>query len=194
MVANISLIYSFSSDMHMSQPDEPQISNVLGYMATSIIKVSSLPIEIEEHKAKAMALPPPVAFDMASNGVVLPFGSNSLDYYVEFEHRRKSGRPIVEKYIYRHSQQEFKLVEQAREFAITVANEPQKSELDGLDDMTFNMRLTEEQKAMRDRLKLPHFAMQDVGDDENDKGGTIYYTPDSADDYDEEEADEDLLP
>ncbi len=55
--------------------------------------------------------------------------------------------------------------------------------------MSFNLSLTEEQKQARSNVVLPYMKAQvsTMG-----TGGTIFYEPDAADDYDDEDPDADL--
>jgi len=51
------------------------------------------------------------------------------------------------------------------------------------------LTLNEEQKKAKENVALPHFKAQET----SNELGVIYYNPDSADDFDEEDPDEDLF-
>lgn len=76
--------------------------------------------------------------------------------------------------------------------------EPEAMEVDKKMDPTanlsFNLSLTDEQRKTKESLVLPYMKAQnlEVSVDEEKKGGLIYYDPDAADDFDDEDPDEDL--
>ncbi|KAJ1969309.1 hypothetical protein H4R35_006176 [Dimargaris xerosporica] len=63
--------------------------------------------------------------------------------------------------------------------------EPAKAPVPGV---SFNLALTEEQRAAKNSLVLPHEAVQHT----QGSSGAIYYQPDDGDDFDEEDPDDDL--
>ncbi|KAK4294374.1 hypothetical protein Pmani_032996 [Petrolisthes manimaculis] len=52
---------------------------------------------------------------------------------------------------------------------------------------TFSLTLTEDQRAAKNKLLLPHTRVQQAG-----VGGQIHYTPDDVDDWDDDDPDDDL--
>ncbi|KAI8380168.1 Elongator complex protein 5 [Blakeslea trispora] len=62
-------------------------------------------------------------------------------------------------------------------------------------NLSFNLSLTEEQRKAKDSLVLPFMKAQQLEvstEEEKKSGGLIYYDPDAADDFDDEDPDEDL--
>ncbi|ORZ22541.1 Elongator complex protein 5 [Absidia repens] len=71
--------------------------------------------------------------------------------------------------------------------------------LDPTANLSFNLTLTDEQRKTKENLVLPYYKAQQVeidgGSSSNHTpaaGGSIYYEPDAADDFDDEDPDEDL--
>lgn len=75
---------------------------------------------------------------------------------------------------------------------LTTATESMK--IDPTANLSFNLSLTEEQRKAKENLILPHYKAQqlEVSIDEEKKQGLIYYDPDAADDFDDEDPDDDL--
>jgi regulator of RNase E activity RraB len=59
-----------------------------------------------------------------------------------------------------------------------------KPQADPAANLSFNLNLTDEQRRAKENLVLPHYKAQ--------QEGTIYYDPDAADDFDDEDPDDDL--
>ncbi|XP_043222775.1 elongator complex protein 5-like [Amphibalanus amphitrite] len=57
---------------------------------------------------------------------------------------------------------------------------------------TFSLQLSETEKQSRDRLVLPYLRPEQGGGDSGPGTGQIFYQPDAADDWDEEDPDDDL--
>lgn len=76
--------------------------------------------------------------------------------------------------------------------------EPESMEVDKKTDPTanlsFNLSLTDEQRKTKESLVLPYMKAQtlEVSVEEEKKSGLIYYDPDAADDFDDEDPDDDL--
>lgn len=68
--------------------------------------------------------------------------------------------------------------------------------MDPTANLSFNLSLTEEQRKQKENLVLPYLKAQqlEVSMDEEKKShtGLIYYDPDAADDFDDEDPDDDL--
>lgn len=69
------------------------------------------------------------------------------------------------------------------------------SQVDPTQNLTFNLKLTDNERQARSNLKLPYMyheekksdvAVNSVGD------GKVFYQPDEADDFDEDDPDDDL--
>ncbi|XP_071110082.1 elongator complex protein 5-like [Haliotis cracherodii] len=66
------------------------------------------------------------------------------------------------------------------------------SQADPAANLPFNLSLTDSEKAARSQVKLPYIKDNKGGEPEIQVGGKIFYQPDDADDFDEEDPDEDL--
>lgn len=154
----------------------PQPFTLLNYLATSIVKVESL----EHHKlrveAERVSKTSSVDLDLEGVDVFIPLGSNSESLFINFEHRRKSGRGVVEECTFINNQ--FAQID-------TVTTKEKEEEL----DVTFRIELSDREKEVRDKLVLPHFKAQEGYQDT----GHIYYEVDSGDDFDHEDPDDDML-
>lgn len=66
--------------------------------------------------------------------------------------------------------------------------------MDPTANLSFNLSLTDEQRKTKENLVLPYLKAQqlEVSIDEEKKSGLIYYDPDAADDFDDEDPDDDL--
>ncbi|XP_064611750.1 elongator complex protein 5-like [Liolophura sinensis] len=79
-----------------------------------------------------------------------------------------------------------------------MATDVSESQLDPTANLTFNLSLTDEEKQARSKLVLPYTKAMDrpvIGTDNTSgggEGGKIFYQPDEADDFDEEDPDDDL--
>ncbi|CAG8441521.1 16397_t:CDS:2 [Acaulospora morrowiae] len=110
------------------------------------------------------------------------------------EHRKKSGKVLYETNMYHIDESTTELVIQPEK------NESVNEEVNTVSDPTtanllFNLSLTEEQKKAKDEVILPYVKIQDQYEEKGSPtagGGTIFYEPDDADDFDEEDPDEDL--
>ncbi|XP_046579631.1 elongator complex protein 5-like isoform X1 [Haliotis rubra] len=66
------------------------------------------------------------------------------------------------------------------------------SQADPAANLPFNLSLTDSEKAARSQVKLPYIKDNEGAKSEPQGGGKIFYQPDDADDFDEEDPDEDL--
>lgn len=79
--------------------------------------------------------------------------------------------------------------------AVSVTDEHQP---DPTANLTFKLNLTDKEKSDRSRQVLPHIKIQNLPQEiktsceEGEGGGQIFYEPDDADDFDEEDPDDDL--
>lgn len=110
---------------------------------------------------------------------------------LEMEHRRKSGRGVLEWYFIPPASQY--PPQQVKEIVILLDDHPLYRPPEGLDagaaeeepESTFELRLTEKQRRDREGVVLPYFdAQQGNGPGE---GGRILYDMGEEDDFDEEE-------
>jgi elongator complex protein 5 len=171
----------------------------MSYLATTIIKVHSLSILVAEKAARDRSLPAPV-FGLAqeTEGIVLglkpvsKIKPNERGVVLELEHRRKSGRGVLEWYIL-PSGSSWVTPKTFRETVILLDDHPLfRKDLDlppasdaGLSDMTFSLGLTERQREEREGVILPYMDAQRSG--ASNEGGRILYDMGVEDDFDDEE-------
>jgi elongator complex protein 5 len=189
----------------------PDPLTLLTYLATAILKISSLAQTLDKKKARDRSVPEP-DFGLAEDreGVLFSLSNSKVGHeeqagvVIEMEVRRRSGRGVREAFV---------LLTHSKDTKITVASPTGRAGLVSkvclLDDhpgyappdigrgkgteageeekgeSTFSLGLTEKQRKDREGIVLPYFDAQSgegVGD-----GGRILYEMDRGDDFDEEE-------
>ena len=182
----------------------PPPLSLLSYLATTIIKLHSLSFLLTEKAANARSLAAP-AFGLGEEveGVLIGLKPKAWSNHnlktderglvLELEHRRKSGRGVLEWYFLPTCSNVSSSVgvQAFREIVILLDDHPlfrkpqeedtSEQELTG---MTFELGLTERQRLERDGVVLPYFDAQKGGGGE---GGRILYDLGVEDDFDEEE-------
>ncbi|RKP08708.1 Elongator complex protein 5 [Thamnocephalis sphaerospora] len=114
------------------------------------------------------------------------------------QHRRKTGKVTTETVhiVYSaHGEIESTAVYKARSGLVVDSAPMPTAEPDPAANLSFNLTLTDEQRAARDEVVLPYLKAQEGSGASGTSatgGGSIYYTPDSDDDFDEEDPDDDL--
>ncbi|KMP09555.1 hypothetical protein CIRG_09725 [Coccidioides immitis RMSCC 2394] len=197
----ISLIVVYHQDMpapRNSLPYSPSLLSLLTYLATSIFTVHSLAHVLARKAAADRSMVTPVfGLEEERDGVIIGrqdsgkrLGKND-GIVLEMEHRRKSGRGVVEWYFLPAASQYSQ--GQAREVAILLDDHPlyKREEEPGPPTgdeepvSTFELGLTERQRRDRENVVLPYFdAQKGEGPGE---GGRILYEMGEEDDFDEEE-------
>ncbi|KKZ66597.1 elongator complex protein 5 [[Emmonsia] crescens] len=183
-------------------PYAPSPLSLLTYLATTILTVHSMSHILAEQAARDRSLMAPV-FGLAeeADGVIIGRRidhGKSTDYddrkglVIEMEHRRKSGRGVVEWYYLPpvakiHRQQVKEVVTLLDDHPLYRREEEQEdAEKEGWEpESTFDLGLTERQRREREGVVLPYFdAQKGEGPGE---GGRILYDMGEEDDFDEEE-------
>lgn len=185
-------------------PYFPSPISLLRYLATTIITVHSMSILLAERQAQERSLgAPSFGLSEQKEGLVIGLKRNARSIpaqhqgiVIELEHRRKSGRGVLEWYFLPRS-----IPSKADQASIT----PFKEVVYLLDDhplfkqtelssrvadpdvpgATFELNVTERQRLERDGVVLPYFDAQKAGGGTD--GGRILYDMGSEDDFDEEE-------
>jgi elongator complex protein 5 len=131
--------------------------------------------------------PPAFGLEEEIEGVCQSFGANDTSGVVlELLYRRKTGREMGETYFLAspRSGDRIVLLDDHPLFRPKVSEEENgESEVEG--EVSFNLKLTEEQKEARKGVMLPFYDAQRGG--EIGSGGRILYDMGSEDDFDEEE-------
>ncbi|EFQ97261.1 hypothetical protein MGYG_00302 [Nannizzia gypsea CBS 118893] len=180
-----------------SNPYAPSPLCLLTYLATTIITTHSISQMLARKAAMDRSLPPP-AFGLEEevDGVLIgrvnqqSKAEKQDGIVLEMEHRRKSGRGIVEWYFLPHASKY--PAKQATEVTILLDDHPlyKRKDTDMHEEpwepeSTFELGLTDRQRRDRDNVVLPYFDAQ-KGDGPGE-GGRILYDMGEEDDFDEEE-------
>jgi elongator complex protein 5 len=177
---------------------KPAHLSILTYLATSIITLHSFSHILAQKAARDRSLAPPVfGLEEEQDGVILGrldrlSGTGAAEGIVlELEHRRKSGRGVLEWYILppasRYSAACVKEVVSLLDDNV-LYNPPVELDAGAGDEeptSTFELGLTERQRRDREGVVLPYFDAQ-YGDGPGE-GGRILYDMGEEDDFDEEE-------
>ncbi|KAJ9638520.1 hypothetical protein H2204_004290 [Knufia peltigerae] len=215
----VSLVAVYHTDVPLpSAPTSysPSPLSLLSYLATTVITVHSLAILLAEKSARARSLAAPTfGLREEREGVLVglkPRAASSKKPHdepssrggivLELEHRRKSGRGVLEWYflppvatISKTTTQQTNNNPQAvfREIVTLLDDHPlfqkskeQESADSELSGMTFELGLTERQRLEREGVVLPYFDAQKAGGG-GGEGGRILYDMGVEDDFDEEE-------
>ncbi|KAE8372836.1 Elongator complex protein 5 [Aspergillus bertholletiae] len=197
----VSLVVTFHQDVPSPSalsPYSPSPLSMLTYLATTIIRLHSFSHILAQKAARDRSLAAPIfGLEEEQDGVLLgrldkPSGKDSAEGIVlEMEHRRKSGRGVLEWYILppasQYSPQHVKEV-------VTLLDdhplyrppeEPEAGAGEEEPESTFELRLTDRQRREREGVVLPYFDAQQ-GDGPGE-GGRILYDMGEEDDFDEEE-------
>lgn len=183
--SSISLVAVYHNDViqHSLQPYSPSPLTLLNFLATTIITVHSLAILLAEKQAQERSLGDP-SFGLAEHkeGILIGLKSKSPGIVLQLEHRRKSGRGVLEWYFLPSSKPTTK------EPVTLLDDHPsfrkQDSNTTTTLDTTFDLNLTDRQRLERDGVVLPYF---DAQTPEGGTGGRILYSMTAEDDFDEEE-------
>lgn len=192
-------IYHQDAPSLPSQPFyTPTPLSLLTYLATTIITLHSFSHILAQKAARDRSLAAPVfGLEEEQDGVLLgrldkPVGNDRAEGIVlEMEHRRKSGRGVLEWYILPPASQY--PPQQAKEVVMLLDDhalyrppeQPDTEAAEEKPESTFELRLTDRQRREREGVVLPFFDAQ-RGDGPGD-GGRILYDMGEEDDFDEEE-------
>ena len=171
---------------------------MLTYLATTIITLHSFSHILAQKAARDRSLAAPVfGLEEEQDGVLLgrldkPSGHDASEGIVlELEHRRKSGRGVLEWYFLppasRYPPQYLKEIVMLLDDhpLYRPPQEPDAGTGEEEPESTFELRLTERQRRDREGVVLPYFDAQQ-GDGPGE-GGRILYDMGEEDDFDEEE-------
>ncbi|KAJ5980120.1 Histone acetylation protein 2 [Penicillium waksmanii] len=201
--ADASLVVAYHSDvpgLHQQAQNayKPAHLSILTYLATSIITLHSFSHILAQKAARDRSLVAPVfGLDEEQDGVILGrldklTGTGAAEGIVlELEHRRKSGRGVLEWYLLppasRYATSCVKEVVTLLDDNV-LYNPPMEPDSRAEDEepkSTFELGLTDRQRRDREGVVLPYFDAQ-YGDGPGE-GGRILYDMGEEDDFDEEE-------
>jgi elongator complex protein 5 len=188
-----------SNDVKTFNAYSPSPITLLKYLATTIITVHSLHHILAAKAARDRSyMEPSHGLEEGLDGIVQGMGANNTDGIVlELEYRRRSGRGVRAWYVLPlgTSKQEFGILDSgiSKEQIFLLDDHPayrNNDESSGLgpsnddqSDVTFDLGLTQKQRADREGVVLPYFDAQKGGGE----GGRILYDMGEDDDFDEEE-------
>lgn len=179
-------------------PYLPSSLSMLTYLATSVITLHSFSHILAQKAARDRSLAAPVfGLEQEQDGILLGrldklTGTGAPEGIVlELEHRRKSGRGVLEWYLLPPTSRI--LPQQVKEIVTLLDDnilynppmEPDTNSGDEEPKSTFELGLTERQRRDREGVVLPYFDAQH-GDGPGE-GGRILYDMGEEDDFDEEE-------
>ncbi|KAI9934047.1 hypothetical protein ASPWEDRAFT_24350 [Aspergillus wentii DTO 134E9] len=195
-----SLVVTYHQDVPSfpsQQPYTPSYFSLLTYLATTIITLHSFSHILAQKAARDRSLAAPVfGLEEEQDGVILgrldSVGNQAAEgIALEMEHRRKSGRGVLEWYFLPPA---WKYPPQQMKEIVTLLDdhplyrppeEPDTGAGDEEPESTFELRLTDRQRRDREGVVLPYFDAQ-KGDGPGE-GGRILYDMGEEDDFDEEE-------
>lgn len=194
----VRLIVGFHSDLGFVSKTGLNMQDSLDRLASVIIKLESL--KERTHFETQAALTGFVPQDVFS---YLTVTSNCVSKggIAHIQWRKKSGKVSYESngFIKNGEYLEVVPVSQltgAVEETVEEREEdmPLDPKMDPTANLSFNLSLTDEQRKQKEDLVLPYIKAQqfEVTMDEEKKTGLIYYDPDAADDFDDEDPDDDL--
>lgn len=197
--SDASLVVAYHQDvpgLPQQNPYLPSSFSILTYLATSIITLHSFSHILAQKAARDRSLVAPVfGLEEEQDGVLLGrldklVGTGAAEGIVlELEHRRKSGRGVLEWYLLppasRYPATQVKEIVTLLDDNI-LYNPPMESHDDEEEPQsTFELGLTDRQRREREGVVLPYFdAQHGNGPGE---GGRILYDMGEEDDFDEEE-------
>ncbi|KAJ5280100.1 Histone acetylation protein 2 [Penicillium angulare] len=198
--SDASLVVTYHQDVPGIPPLNsylPSSFSILTYLATSIITLHSFSHILAQKAARNRSLVAPVfGLEEEQDGVLLGrldklSGTGAAEGIVlELEHRRKSGRGVLEWYLLppasRYSANQVKEIVTLLDDNI-LYNPPIENDENGEEEpqSTFELGLTDRQRRDREGVVLPYFDAQ-KGDGPGE-GGRILYDMGEEDDFDEEE-------
>lgn len=200
MIDAIRLVIGFHSDIKLISKTGLTMQDSLNRLASAIIKLE--PLKERTHFETQAAL---TGFVPQETFSYMTITSNALTKggIAHIEWRKKSGKVLYESNGFMMNVSTGRLeVVPASQLTGTLdkeqESEPEEMQVDKKADPTanlsFNLSLTDEQRKTKESLVLPFMKAQqlEVSVDEEKKSGLIYYDPDAADDFDDEDPDEDL--
>ena len=192
--------------LQLANPYAPSPLTTLTYLATSILRISSLDHAIQLKRARDRSLPDPAfGIDEGRDGVLIgkkAVAEETKGCVVEMEIRRKSGRGVREVFVLAPSSASLSTGEKVKAGPGSAGSKvlllddhplyaaPEVGKDNDEDDegeeqpqSTFNLGLTEKQKRDREGIVLPYFDAQKGGGE----GGRILFEMGREEDWDPEE-------
>jgi len=135
---------------------------------------------------------------LTSRGTELKHHNKATDYHLKYNVdvvvKKTTGRVIREVGSY-YFTDSCKLRKSEDVISSELEDDSVKDQSDPMANLTFNLKLTDQEKAVRSQVRLPYVLDEERKASQLDKAsgvGRIIYEPDDADDFDEEDPDDDL--
>lgn len=201
----LSVLAVYHTDIPLQESRDscaPSPLTQLKYLATSVINLHSVAHLLAQKRARDRSLAGPVfGLDEEADGVIV--GLNPVTktlkpgergIVIELEHRRKSGRGVIEWFFLPSERpKSISLKDNFGEHVILLGDHPlfqvvtesEPGTDEGLSKLTFDLSLTDRQRLEREGVVLPYYdAQKSEGGGE---GGRIIYEMGAEDDFDDEE-------
>ncbi|GAA5798392.1 hypothetical protein HPULCUR_003794 [Helicostylum pulchrum] len=198
----IRLVIGFHSDIKFISKTGLNMQDSLDRLASVIIKLESLKERTYlETQAALTGFTPQDTFSY------LTVTSNCIAKggIAHIEWRKKSGKVTYESNGFLLDDSGYLTVVPATQLTGVVVQETVESveddamqldpKMDPTANLSFNLSLTDQQRQQKENLVLPYLKAQQLEvsmDEEKKNSGLIYYDPDAADDFDDEDPDDDL--
>ncbi|KAI8394337.1 Elongator complex protein 5 [Radiomyces spectabilis] len=194
------LVIGYHADIYLPSTNGIMLQGALNRLASVVLSLEALK-EHSYHDTQAaltgFVIQDAFSYMRPTNNVI------SKGALAKIEWRRKSGKVQYETngFFVDLNSNTLKIVPGSQLTGKEVEEKEESIESDlpqGMANLSFNLSLTEEQKKAKENLVLPYMKVQNADaysievDQTKKAEGTIYYEPDAADDFDDEDPDDDL--
>ncbi|KAI8373396.1 Elongator complex protein 5 [Choanephora cucurbitarum] len=193
------LAIGFHSDLKLISKSGLTLQNSLTRLASVIIQLE--PLKERTHFETQSALTGFIPQDTFSY-LTVTSNCTTKGGIAHIEWRKKSGKVQYHSDGFLLNSKGYLDIVPVSQLTGVVEQQPEDTEAMEIDkksdptaNLSFNLSLTDEQRKAKDNLVLPFMKAQQLEvsvEEEKKSGGLIYYDPDAADDFDDEDPDEDL--
>ncbi|KAI8079706.1 Elongator complex protein 5 [Gilbertella persicaria] len=192
------LVLGYHSDIKLASKSGLSLQDSLTRLASVIIKLE--PLKERTHFETQSALTGFVPQDTFSY-LTVTSNCTAKGGIAHVEWRKKSGKVLYESSGFLLNSRGYLDVVPISQLTGVIESQPDESETverdnksDPTANLSFNLSLTDEQRKVKENLVLPFMKAQqlEVSTEDEKKSSLIYYDPDAADDFDDEDPDEDL--
>ncbi|KAI8879683.1 hypothetical protein K501DRAFT_256332 [Backusella circina FSU 941] len=179
----IRLVIGYHGDISYTNKTGLDFSASLHRLATAILKLEALreKTHFDTHAALTGFVPQDTFSYMQT-----PSNWMERGCLAHLTWRKKSGKVEYDTFGFQHDQivPVTQLTGEIKKEEEEEKEEVEIKKVDPTANLSFNLNLTDEQRRAKENLVLPHYKAQ--------QESTIYYDPDAADDFDDEDPDDDL--
>ncbi|KAI9025049.1 Elongator complex protein 5 [Phycomyces nitens] len=185
---SIRLVVGYHRDIRLPSTHGPALGDSLDRLASSLVQLEPLKERTQfENQARLTGFMPADSFSYMS----LMANWVSRGGLAHIEWRRKSGKILYETNGFCYNQR-LEIVPALQLTGQVKVKEVVEVKADPMASLSFNLSLTDEQRKTKENLVLPYMKAQNEVQVDGQASGTIYYEPDAADDFDDEDPDDDL--